>query len=167
MRDLDIFSDIKYTIKSNQKLHYSFNEINEYYININLSCFIYIKYIFFIILVLTEAGSFRDILGAVARWCVWFHRPSQEHRSRGSARARHVLRAVDPRPVHAASGERHGLESNVSPQVSRPCRLLGWRVREALHKVRNTPLHLRTPKSLLISCLILLVSLLFLVLCFK
>lgn len=35
MRDLDIFSDIKYTIKSNQKLHYSFDEFNEYYINIS------------------------------------------------------------------------------------------------------------------------------------
>lgn len=144
----NIFSD------SLSDLHYNYAIINQ-------SCFIYIKYIFCIVLVLTEARSFCDILRTVARWCVWLHRLAQEHRSRGSACARHVLCVVDPRPVHATSGERHGLESDVSTQVSGPRRLLGWRVWEAVHKVRNTHLHLRTQKSLLMSFLFvsLLVSL--------
>ena len=77
----------------------------------------------------------RHLHRAVAQRHLRLPRPAQEPRKGGAARPRPLLRPLDPGSLHEARrGGRH-VESHVPPRVSRPRRLLGRGVREALHRV--------------------------------
>ena len=63
----------------------------------------------------SETRGLRCVPGAVAFRCVRLLRDEEEHGQRGAEGQRLVLRHVDPRPVHEASGSQSGEYLRESP----------------------------------------------------
>ena len=96
---------------------------------------IWSTFLYWIFSDLTATRSVCRVFGAVALRRIRIPRSEEEHGKGRKSCSRPVLRPLDPRFIHASSGDWRRLVSYVSPWMSRSLRLLGRGIRGFIRKV--------------------------------